>query len=83
MEKKKKYNDFENFINDSCHLTEYIDNSTKNMNVIQKIDYARTVFAKEILNSYLIVGKLNENIIKLLDCKNNILMFSTDNMIKK
>ena len=82
MEKKKKYADFKNFINDSCNLTEYINNNTQNMNVIQKIDYARIVFTKEILNSYLIVGKLNENIIKILDCKNNILMFSMDNMIK-
>ncbi len=41
MDKKKQYNDFESFINDSCNLTEYINNNTQNMNVIQKIDYAR------------------------------------------
>lgn len=78
----KKYNNFTEFNNDACYLTEYIRNNTENMTGPEKIDYARQVFNKNILNSYIIIGHLPETIKKLLNCCENELKFSIDNMIK-
>lgn len=78
----KKYTSFQEFNNDSCRLVKCINNNASELSDIEKISYARKFFTKEVLNSYLVVGKLNENIIQLLSCRNNILLFSMDNMIK-
>ena len=48
----------------------------------EKINYARFVFNKAILNSCIKVGQLSEEIKKLLNCSNSELKFSMDNMIK-
>ena len=62
---KKKYKSFEEFNEDSIHLVEYIKNNSDGMSETQKISYARKFFTKEVLNSCLKIGYLNENIIKL------------------
>ena len=79
---KKKYTDFEEFNKDCSLLVEYVSNNTQEKDVSQKILYARKVFTREVLNSCLTVGCLNENIVKLLGSRSNILKISMDNMIK-
>lgn len=79
---KKKYTSFDEFNKDSCHLTAYIENNTSGLNDTEKISFARKVFTKEVLNSCLTIGKLNENIVQLLSSRSNVLLFSMDNMIK-
>lgn len=79
---KNKYTSFKEFNKDSCNLVEYVKNNTSVLSDIEKISYARKVFTKEILNSCLTVGKLNNNIVQLLSSRSNILLFSMDNMIK-
>lgn len=79
---KKKYKYFEEFNKDCSLLVEYIDNNTELMDNFQKISYARSFFARDVLNSCLTIGKLNTDIVNLLGSKNNILKFSMDNMIK-
>lgn len=79
---KKKYKNFDEFSKDCSIFVEYIDSNTKGIRDFQKISYARKFFTKEVLNSCLIIGKLNEDIVNLLEAKSNILKFSIDNMIK-
>lgn len=78
----KKYNDFEEFNQDARHLTEYIKNNTLGMTDSEKINYARFVFNKTILNSSIKVGRISEDVKNLLNCSNCELKFSMDNMIK-
>lgn len=78
----KKYNSFEEFNQDGRYLAEYIKNNTIGMTDSEKINYARFVFNKAILNSCIKVGQLSEEIKKLLNCSNSELKFSMDNMIK-
>ncbi len=63
-------------------MLEYVSKNTPAMDVFQKISYARKVFTKEVLNSCLTIGKLNDDIVNLLESKNNVLKFSMDNMLK-
>lgn len=79
---KKKYTSFEEFNKDCLLLVEYVNNNTQGIDSSQKILYARKIFTKEILNNCLTVGYLNENIVKLLESRSNILKFSIDNMLK-
>lgn len=79
---KKKYTNFEEFSKNSFLLVEYVNNNTQGMNDVQKISYARKFFTKEVLNSCLTFGCLNENIVELLGSRSNIIKFSMDNMIK-
>lgn len=79
---KKTYSNFEDFDKNCTLLIEYINNNTIGMNESQKILYARKFFTKEVLNSCLTIGRLNEKIVILLDSKSNILKFSMDNIIK-
>lgn len=79
---KKKYTVFEEFSKDCSLLVEYINNNTPAMNVSQRILYARKVLTKDILNSCLTIGRLTEDIVNILDSKNNVLKLSMDNMIK-
>ncbi len=80
--KAKKYNNFEEFNQDGRYLAEYIRNNTLDMADSEKINYARFVFDKTILNSCIKVGQLSEDIKNLLNCSNCELKFSMDNMIK-
>lgn len=73
---------FEEFIKDCSFIVECINKNTSGMDSMQKILYARKVVTKDVLNNCLTIGKLNKNIINLLDSKNDILKFSMDNMIK-
>lgn len=78
----KKYNNFEEFNQDGCYLAEYIRNNTLDLSDSEKINYARFVFNATILNSYIKVGQLSEEIKKLLNSSSLELKFSMDNMIK-
>ena len=80
--KFKKYNKFEEFNEDSYNLTEYIRNNTNNFTIAEKIDYARNVYNKLILNSYIVMGKVPNEIKLLLHCDVCEVKFSMDNMIK-
>lgn len=76
------YKNFENFYKDSNKLIQYIVTNTAGQTNTEKIIYARKVYSKEILNSYITISLLTDNIMNLLDCKENKLKFSMDNMIK-
>ena len=78
----KKYSNFEEFSKDSCNLTEYIRNNTDGLSNSEKIAYARQVFNPSVLNSYIVIGFISEDIRKLLNCTKCELKFSIDNMIK-
>ncbi len=78
----KKYNNFDEFNKDGRYLAEYIRNNTVGMIDSEKINYARFVFNTTILNSCITVGKISEDIKKLLNCSTCELKFSMDNMIK-
>jgi len=78
----KKYNNFEEFNQDGRYLAEYIRNNTIGMTDSEKINYARFVFDKTILNSCIKVGQISEDIQNLLSGSNRELKFSMDNMIK-
>ena len=78
----KKYNSFEEFNQDGRYLAEYIRNNTISMTDSDKINYARFVFDKTILNSCIKVGQISDDIQNLLNCSNRELKFSMDNMIK-
>ena len=80
--KTKKYSDFEEFIEDGYNLAQHIKNNTINLKDSDKINYARQIYSKEILNRYIVVGNINNDIKKLLNCSNCELKFSMDNMIK-
>ena len=77
----KKYNNFEEFNQDGRYLAEYIRNNTLGMTDSEKINYARFVFNKTILNSCIKVGQISEDIQNLLNCSNRELKFSMDNNI--
>ena len=64
----KKYNNFEEFNKDGYNLAEYIRNNTNGLNDSEKIAYARQVFNSSVLNSYIIIGFISEDIKKLLNC---------------
>ena len=78
----KKYNNFEEFNKDGYNLAEYIRNNTNGLNDSEKIAYARQVFNSSVLNSYIIIGFISEDIKKLLNCTKCELKFSIDNLIK-
>lgn len=78
----KKYNDFEEFYNDSCCLLAYINNRASEMNEYERISFARSILTKDVLNNYITIGQLNDDVIKLLGSATNVLKFSMDNMIK-
>lgn len=80
--KPKKYSNFEEFNKDGCNLAEYIKNNTIGISISEKIVHARQVFNSSILNSYLVIGFLSEDVKKLLNCDKCELKFSIDNMIK-
>ncbi len=77
-----KYKNFLDFNKDSCHLTEYVLHNTNGLSITQKVEFARRVFTKDVLNSCITIGLLSEDIKNLLGSKTNILNFSMDNMIK-
>ena len=78
----KKYNNFAEFNKDGRCLAEYIKNNTIGMTDSEKINYARFVFDKTILNSCIEVGRISDDIKNLLNCSKCELKFSMDNMIK-
>ena len=79
---KKKYTNFEEFYKDSIELVEIIQSGTLQLDDKQKINYARRILSKNVLNSFIKIGHINEDIVKLLESRSNILLFSIDNMIK-
>lgn len=80
--KPKKYSSFEEFNKDGCYLAEYIKNNTGTLNESEKIAYARKVYSEAILNSYIVIGFISDDIKKLLNSDKCELKFSIDNMIK-
>lgn len=78
----KKYNSFDEFNEDGYNLTEYIKRNTVGMSNTDKINYARKMFTENILNSYIIIGNISDDIKSLLNCSQKQLKFSMDNMIK-
>ena len=78
----KQYNNFFEFSKDSLNLVKHIKSNTNGMTESEKLGYARITFSESVLNSFIIVGCIAEDIAKLLQCKNNELKFSMDNMIK-
>lgn len=78
----KKYDNFKDFNKDGYNLAQYIKNNTTHLKESEKIVYARQIYNKYILNSYIIVGNINNEIKKLLNCSKCELRFSMDNMIK-
>lgn len=78
----KKYNTFEEFNKDSHKLIKQILNDTVGMIDSEKVSYAREVFDKTILNSYIVIGQIPEDIKQLLNSKEYKLKFSMDNMLK-
>ena len=64
----KKYNNFAEFNKDGRCLAEYVKNNTIGMTDSEKINYARFVFDKTILNSCIEVGRISDDIKNLLNC---------------
>ncbi len=80
--KPKKHFNFIEFNREAENIIEFINNSTERLLDKEKIEFARKVFNASILNSYIVVGQLSDEIEKLLNCSCKELKFSMDNMIK-
>lgn len=80
--KPKEYIDFAKFYSDGMSFVEYINNKTPNMCETEKIIYARRVLNKSILNSFVIIGNVSQDVKNLLNCRQCKLKFSMDNLIK-
>ncbi|MBR1424706.1 hypothetical protein IJ579_04005 [bacterium] len=79
---KKQYKNFTDFNRDSYNLVEYIRNNSVGMSETMKIAFARNVLTKEILNSFVKVASLSDDIKSIIKSRTNVLLFSMDNMIK-
>jgi len=78
----KTYNNFDLFYNDGFELAQEVKNVTIGKTAVQRVAYARTYINKEILNCYIDIGFLSDEVMKELDTTSSVLKFSLDNMVK-
>lgn len=77
----KKYEKFREFYNKCYSIVRFLQKN-KQLEVHEQINFARKNIEKDILNDFIEIGRLPDEIIKLLNSSINILKFSTDNLIK-
>lgn len=78
----KEYKNFKEFYEEAFNLAKNIKALTLGMSAPQRVAYARKYIERKILNNWINISCLSKNVILELKTSNDILKFSTDNLLK-